>query len=217
MAIEAGAFQIRSAGDRQWQRRCGRAPLCLDDSRDNDSGSGRGCGGAVGGCEGSRTYSGVVHGLRLLPREGASCMVSAGDWHLCGSHALKGFWMVAAVGSDGDVAWEGQRFFGRKSRLFRVGSGSAFWRRNLLGDVGVESSSFLGDYSGENCPAPGIGDGDTLGVVTSLEVSFEGPFPLISNLDDLSSYAGAFGMAMLAGLRGGEWMHPSLSPSPSPT
>lgn len=161
--------------------------------------------------------SGVVHGLRLLPREGASCMVSAGDWHLCGSHALKGFWMVAAVGSDGDVAWEGQRFFGRKSRLFRVGSGSAFWRRNLLGDVGVESSSFLGDYSGENCPAPGTGDGDTLGVVTSLEVSFEGPFPLISNLDDLSSYAGAFGMAMLAGLRGGEWMHPSLSPSPSPT
>ncbi|EAZ27678.1 hypothetical protein OsJ_11624 [Oryza sativa Japonica Group] len=55
MAIEAGAFQIRSAGNRQWQRRCGRAPLCLDDGRDNDSGSGRGCGGAVGGCEGSRT------------------------------------------------------------------------------------------------------------------------------------------------------------------
>uniref|UniRef100_I1PSU4 Uncharacterized protein n=1 Tax=Oryza glaberrima TaxID=4538 RepID=I1PSU4_ORYGL len=159
MAIEAGAFQIRSAGDRQWQRRCGRAPLCLDDGRDNDSGSGRECGGAVGGCEGSRT--------------------SVGDG------------MTATV--------------------------AMFVRRNLLGDVGVESSSFLGDYLGENCPAPGTGDGDTLGVVTSLEVSFEGPFPLISNLDDLSSYAGAFGMAMLAGLRRGEWMHPSLSPSPSPT
>uniref|UniRef100_A0A0E0DMQ4 Uncharacterized protein n=1 Tax=Oryza meridionalis TaxID=40149 RepID=A0A0E0DMQ4_9ORYZ len=154
----------------------------------------------------------VGDGLRLLPRERASCMVSTGDGRLCGSHALKGFWMVVAVGSDGDVAWEGQRFLGRKPKLFRAGSGSTFWRRNLLGDVGVVSSSFPWNYSCEICPTSGTCDGDTLGIVTSLEVSFEVPFPLISNLDDLSSYDGASGMAMLAGLHGGEWMHPSLSP-----
>nr|ABK34479.1 hypothetical protein [Oryza sativa Indica Group] len=140
-------------------------------------------GGDTVGMRGHGAHWCGVDGLWPFPRD-----LIHGGWLAIG--ALKGFWMVVAGGSNGDVAWDGKSFSKPKPNLFYGWQHQYFQGPlYLIGGGAAVFSSLPRKPLGENSLLiPRVGSGGAYEIATSLEALFEGP---IYSLYSLSSYGGA--------------------------